>query len=467
MSLCQSVTSVRRAVAALSLAACVSLCHISTCALAQSEITKLVPPDAAAIDHFGCSLALCGDVALVGAYRHDPLGIHDAGAAYVYRFDGAQWHQQQKLFACVPDSSACFGCAVDLDGDTALIGAAGDDDFGELSGSAYIFRFDGSDWTQHQKLLPSEPAPDTWFGRTVALAGDLAVIGADGFLAFPHYAGAAYVFRNNGSTWVEEAKLEPADGDGNDRFGCALALNDEFIFVGAIQNGGSVASPGAAYVFRYDGLHWIQHQKLVPADAEHGDLFGWSVALHDDFAFIAAPKNDETALDAGAVYCYSFDGSAWCQRQKLLFPDGKTGDWLGSALAPGDERLLVGAHGVSDCRGAACVFTFDQSSWVAENRIFASDGLAEDRFGEAVALDGELILVGASFHDAADFNAGAAYAFAFCPADINVDGIVDVLDLLKVLAHWGQSGEASDITGDGIVDVLDLLEVLASWGPCP
>ncbi len=181
------------------------------------EIQKLLASDGHSGSMFGLSLSASGDTAVVGS----PLKWgreHSEGAAYVYRWDGSAWAEQQKLVASDAARADHFGLSVSIRGDVILVGAYRNDDNGENSGSAYVFRYDGSRWREEQKLTASDAAERDWFGTTVSIDGDTAVVGSIwGDRRFAD-TGAAYVFRWNGSRWVEEQKLVASDGADGDQF---------------------------------------------------------------------------------------------------------------------------------------------------------------------------------------------------------------------------------------------------------
>jgi hypothetical protein len=147
-------------------------------------------------------VALSGDTALVGAYFDDDAGS-DAGAAYVFVRSGTSWSQQDKLIASDAAAADLFaGGLIALDGDTALIGAPFDDDAGSQSGSAYVFVRSGTSWSQQEKLTASDAADGDGFGATsVALSGDIALIGAYRDDDGGSDAGSAYIFERSGTSW--------------------------------------------------------------------------------------------------------------------------------------------------------------------------------------------------------------------------------------------------------------------------
>ena len=343
------------------------------------EEAKLLPSDGAAEDIFGISVAVSGDGALIGA----------DGAAYLFRFDGTTWSEEAKLLPSdgpVPS----FGGSVGVSGQTAVIGA---------SGAAYVFRFDGTTWSEEAKLLPSDgPVPS--FGGFVAVSGQTAVIGA---------SEAAYVFRFDGTTWSEEAKLLPSDG-ASLGFGSRVAVSGGTALIGADRDDDQGFQAGSAYVFRFDGTTWVEEAKLLASDALAGARFGAGVALDGDTALIGAPFDG-----VGSVYVFRFDGTSWTEETKLHASDGAGQDFFGR-LAVGifGDTAVIGAPGHDDSgtdSGAAYVFRFDGTTWIEEAKLLASDGVAFDFFGETVGLSGDTAVIGAAFDDDNGTDSGSAYVF--------------------------------------------------------
>ncbi len=268
-----------------------------------SEEQKLTASDADAFDQFGNAVALSGDRAIVGALGNDDAGLN-SGAAYVFAFDGSTWTEEQKLTASDADAEDLFGNAVALSGDRALIGAGLNDDAGSGSGAAYVFAFDGSTWTEEQKLTASDANAEDLFGASVAISGDHALVGATSDDDGGFNSGAAYVFAFDGSIWAEEQKLTASDADAGDQFGQSVSLSGDRALVGAIGDGDAGSFSGAAYVFAFDGSTWAEEQKLTASDADEFAQFGFSVSLSGDRALVGAIGDDDAASGSGAAYVF-------------------------------------------------------------------------------------------------------------------------------------------------------------------
>ncbi|MHC5004810.1 MAG: FG-GAP repeat protein, partial [Planctomycetota bacterium] len=149
----------------------------SQCDGGEMTIEELLATDSLGYEQFGYAVAVSGNVALVGANEDDDLGSN-SGSAYVFRFDGNGWTQEQKLLASDGAGGDMFGLSVALAGDVAVIGAPRNDDAGSNSGSAYVFRFDGDSWVEEQKLVAPDGASWDALGTSVGLSGGQVLAGA-------------------------------------------------------------------------------------------------------------------------------------------------------------------------------------------------------------------------------------------------------------------------------------------------
>ena len=278
-----------------------------------TQQAKLTASDGAAVDLFGYSVALSGDTVLIGArFDDDDVNGVDSGSVYVFTRCGTSWSQQAKLTAADGGAGDEFGYSVALSGDTAVITANADDSDvnGVDSGSAYVFTRSGTDWSQQAKLTAADGAAGDLFGVRVALAGDTALIGArlDDDDVNGVDSGSAYVFTRSGDGWSQQAKLTAADGGAGDWFGYTVALADDTALIGAgNHDGANGVDSGSAYVFTRSGTTWSQKTKLTAADGKPGDQFGGKVAISGNAAVVGARLVDDVdkGVDSGSVYIFT------------------------------------------------------------------------------------------------------------------------------------------------------------------
>jgi len=377
------------------------------------EQVKMTASDAAADDWFGASVSLAGDRALVGAYADDDAGS-GSGSAYVFYWDGTSWTEEAKLTASDAAAGDNFGNSVSLSGNRALVGAYFDDDAGSLSGSAYVYYWDGTSWSEEAKLTASDGAAGDIFGASVSLAGNRALVGAIADDDAGSGSGSAYVFYWDGTSWTEEAKLAASDAAAGDSFGISVSLSGSRALVGVWRDDDGGIDSGSAYVFFWNGTSWTEEAKLTASDAAAEDRFGRSVSLSGNRALVGAFKDDDAGVDSGSAYVFFWDGTSWTEEAKLTASDSAADDFFGIALSLSGDRALVGASKDEDAgslSGSAYVFFWDGTSWAEEIKLTASDAAAGDIFGGSVSLAGARALVGASQDDDDGINSGSAYDF--------------------------------------------------------
>ncbi len=359
-------------------------------------------------DYFGCDVAIDGDTALIAAPADDNWN----GSVYVYTRTGTTWTQQQKLTPSDPGVDDCFGIRIALQGDTALIGA--DDEFSQDSpGAAYVFTRTGTTWTEQQKLIP--PDGDAFDGFcNVALDTDTAIIGAPYDDDNGVDSGATYVFTRSGDTWTQQAKLFAADPMEGELFGYEVSLDGDTAVMVTYDWWNDTVNPGAAYVFTRMGTTWTQQAKLVGSDTVPGDTFGIDVSLDDDTVIVGAVNDDDQGPYSGTAFVFTRTGTTWTQQAKLLASDGTYWDWFGGSVSLQGDTALIGAADDEDNgagSGSAYVFTRTGTTWSEQQHLLASDGAAQDNFGWPVYLDGDTAFIGAWYDPAQGPNAGSVYVF--------------------------------------------------------
>ncbi len=362
-----------------------------------SEQAKLVPAGGTASDAFGSHVSLSGNRALVGADRDSDNGVN-SGAAYVFVFDGTTWKEEAKLKPADGGGQDVFGKSVCLLGDRAIIGADNDQDNGALGGAAYVFVFDGTTWIEQAKLTPADQKRSGYFGTSVSLSGDRALVGSTGANGGK---GAAYVFAFDGAAWTQEAKLTAGDGESSDGLGVSVSLAGDRALAGS-------QLARAAYVFISRGASWSQEAKLTVVEVGQ-QSFGAMVSLSTDRALIGAPFDEENGVWSGAAYVFAFDGTTWNEEAKLVADDEEANDFFGESVSLSGTRALVGAsRNSSDGPSAAYLFSFDGAQWNQQRKFTPSDGPIGNFNSVSVSLSGKRGLLGTA--DSA-YNNGAAYIF--------------------------------------------------------
>ena len=341
------------------------------------EHKKLVASAGAADNYFGFSVSIDGDYAIIGAHADDSF----TGAAYIFKRDGTTWTKQAKLLASDGAAFDFFGGSVSIDGDYAIIGAPGD-----IRGSAYVFKRDGTSWTQKKKLTASDGAAGDQFGCSVSICGDYAIIGAWYDDDNGDNSGSAYIFKRVGSNWNEQDKLLASDGAGG-HFGCSVSIDGDYVIIGAEWSDSS-------YVFKREGTIWTQEDKLSASDYVSGDYFGCSVSIDGDYAIIGAYFKN---YYHGSAYVFKRTGTSWAEEDKLTASDDRGYGFSFSVSIDGDYAIIGAPWDLENGyeHGSAYIFKRDGTNWNEQDKLHASDGAEVDHFGCSVSIDGDYTLIGA------------------------------------------------------------------------
>jgi hypothetical protein len=369
---------------------------------------KLLAADGTAGDNLGWSVSISGDWAITGAIG-DGDGVKiNAGSAYIFKWNGTSWIQQQKLTASDSSADDQFGWSVSVSGDSAIVGAIGDD---SSRGAAYIFRWNGTNWSQQQKLIAADGEVEDFFGISVAIDGNYAIIGAVGD---DSAKGSAYIFKWNGTNWSQQAKITASDGIAEDSFGNSVSLYGDTAIIGVSADDDNGSYSGSVYVFRRDGVLWSQQQKLTAADGAAEDNFGVSVSINGDRLIIGSLGDDDNGSNSGSAYMFTWNGASWSQQQKLTPSDGAAEDFFGCSVSICDNYVVVGAHHDDDRgvdAGSAYIFEWNGASWSQQAKLLADDGAAGDSLGTSVSISGGKPIAGARFDDDKGADSGSAYIF--------------------------------------------------------
>ena len=436
---------------------------------AQCDTTRVLASDAQTQDNFGSAVALDGDVMVVGAWNEDTSGS-DAGAAYVYRRSGANWVEEAKLVPSDGEANDLFGHAVAIDGDVIAVGGYAGVQIGIINGAVYVYRFDGVDWIEEQKLTTSLPALSDFFSYSVAVDGDRVAVGDPGNSIFTSPPGRVFVFDYNGVSWNETAMVTASDGHDNDAFGWAIDFDDDRLLVGAPQLDGLGTTRGGAYLFSEAGGTWTE-QVLLTAGGADFDQLGWSVALDGDRAVATALQIESGAgpTGPGKAVVYEDDGSGWSEVAELTALSIGSGMDFGHSVAIAGDSVVVGAPSARTS-GVGVHFGFDGLAWSEVGLIEPALASNADDLGFSVAIDVGRVALSAPLHDFASINAGACFVVelgttdpSFVRAEVNGDGTTDVGDAIWILTYIFQDGDpppcerAADANGDTTIDLGDAI----------
>ena len=435
-----------------------------------NEFAKLLASDGQVEDRFGSAIDLDGDIAVIGA-PDDDAHADNIGSAYIFTRDSSgTWAESAKLVPSDGTWGDSFGGTVAVDGDVVVIGARLHDALGDNSGAVYVFTRDSADsWAETTRLTASDGARGDQFGWSVDVNRDTVIVGAIYSDATGSFTGSAYVFvRDDSGTWSEQAKLLPADVARYDEFGSSVAVDEDSALVGAANDDDNGRNSGSAYIFtRSRSGEWTERAKLLAGDGVEKDGFGLSVDLHGDTALIAAPYNGSRA---GAVYVFSRDiTGSWSQQAKLTASDGAAEDYFGWSVVLDGRVAAAGAHfhsGGVYRGGTVYVFMQNDESWSEVLKLLASDRHMNDVLGsrDALGLSGGTILAGAIGDDNNGRQSGSAYVFDLgLITEVEID--IRPFSRRNWIVPWARGFVPVAILGSTTFDALQVDLASIEFGP--
>ena len=320
------------------------------------------------------------------------------GTVYVFRRRSTGWEEAARLRASDGVRDDGFGAAITVDGGTLLVSAAARDE----GGAVYVFeRSSAGDWMEVDRLPAVDIDPRGDYGATLALVGDIAMVGAPALTAASAEspaAGAVYVFERSRGGWSAGAVL--SEGDAGNGFGAALALQSGRVLVGAPL----ADSAGTAYSFSGDGGLWRLDGTILARGVRRGDRFGASLTSDGDEALVAAPGRNG---GEGVVFTFrrERDGGEWSSVGRLIPFDGFQSDGFGASLGLGDGEVWVGSPQAGGRRGAAYVFSREISGgWGSVTKIMDAGVGSGGGFAAALDVEDDLAVLGVS---GADYGVGS------------------------------------------------------------
>ncbi|MFQ5413150.1 MAG: FG-GAP repeat protein [Phycisphaerae bacterium] len=455
--------------------------------LAWVEEAKLAPSDGQALDWFGFSVSFDTDVVVIGAPLASP------NCCFGHAGVGCEQAACQGS-VCAADA---FCCDTQWDGICANLAQGICDTCG--SGTAYVYRNVGGNWVAEGKLIANDAATDDFFGWSVRVRGDVAIVGAYGDDGAGPDSGAAYVFRFNGGSWVEEAVLTAADAAVLDWFGYSVSISGDVAIVGALlddDDDGALLKSGSAHVYYFDGSTWAEQVTPSASDNEAGDRFGRSVAVLDGVAVVGAYLDDDACVDN--VFCnsgsvYTFGGLTDCNDNDTLdacdIASGDSQDENGDGVPDECQLRIVSSDppdGAIDARqpsepdgsnadgwdAIAVTFTGDTSALTPADFVVTLDppGAAPSitevsAAGDTITLTFDSFIPVAAWTIVTHTESDTSVRIGYLPADVNNDRMSNANDILALIDALNGVGEPlaayqTDIDRGGASNPNDILRTI-------
>jgi hypothetical protein len=396
-----------------SLLSIATLCAAAGLAAGQCATAKLTSTDAASDEQFGTSAAISGKFAIIGCPGDSVSPYTSSGAAYVFEHNGAGWYPIQKLRSGDPGTQEFFGTSVAIDGDYAVVGCPSDTYAGYSQlGSVYVFHRVNGSWLQEFNILSPDNGhrhSSNRFGNAVSISGSTISIAAQ---YEDNSAGAAYVFTRSGTTWSLQQRIQPSGLGYPDFFGSSISLDANTIAVGATGddsvNGNAT---GAVYVFVRTGSSWSQQVKLVGSSSGSSAQVGRSVAISGDkltFSTIEAPS--------GVVYSFHRVGTSWFAEAKMLPPNPSQSSYFGQSMSMSGAgtRLAIGrSRAGAGVGGRVGVYERVNNLWSLSAHLVSPENSNNHDFGNSCAISSSgTVIAGDQGNDFAGLaNPGAAFVY--------------------------------------------------------
>ena len=375
-------------------------------AMAETILTQMPTqafsnPNPAEDDRFGYPVAIDGDAVVIGAYNKD-AGATDSGEAYLYKASTGEL--LQTFQNPNPTNSDIFGVSVAIDGDAVAIGTYNKDAGATDSGEAYLYK--ASTGELLQIFQNPNPADSDYFGRSVAIDEDAVVIGAYNKDAGATDSGEAYLYKaSTGELLQTFQNPNPADSD---YFGRSVAIDGDAVVIGTNNKDVGATDSGEAYLYKASTGELLQtFQNPNPALV---DYFGISVAIDGDAVVIGADRKDAGATNSGEAYLYKASTGELVKIFKN--PNPEDYDCFGNSVAIDEDAVVIAAFlkdaGATDS-GEAYLYKASTGELL---QTFQNPNPSEkDNFGESVAIDGDVVVIGDLYKDAGAENSGAAYLY--------------------------------------------------------
>ena len=325
------------------------------------EMAMLTANDGGAGHNFGTSVSISGDYAAIGATKYSGT-YADQGAVYIFHRIGNNWVQENRLSALSPAAGDQLGKSVCINGDYLIAGASNSS---SGNGKAFIYkRSTGTIWGTLAVLSPSVSTSNTFFGFSVSISGDYALVGAPGEEVnnIPQ-RGAGYIYKRNGNFWNFLSKI--GEGTAGDSFGAGVSIDGNYIAIGATRYANPAGRLGCAYVY-IKGAEWINgqafHTRITPDDSEITDIsFGNSVRINQTLLLVGASVSTVAGIPLhGVANIYQRYGTSWQKIRNIKDDNGEFQQLFGASVSLYNNEVLIGAPGKYSGKGAVFFLNIEQ-----------------------------------------------------------------------------------------------------------
>jgi len=359
----------------------------------------------------GAGVWLQGDLLAVGAPDTGQLsGESLIGTVYLYRNIGGTWQKEAEVAPPVNYASGSFGQSVAISGDMLLVGYPGDDSIANRAGSVCVYRNIGGTWTYQSKLPAVGLTQLIEFGHSIDFDGDVAVVGGSG----SDTIGAAQVFTRSGDTWTHTATLIPPVDVNDDFYGSTIAIDGDRIVVGSHDTRTGSNPAGVVFVFEKVGAAWEYSATITPSQPTFTLDFGYSVDVQGDRIIVGTTRDAQFGANSGAAFIYQLEANTWMLNDKITRPGAGSQQYFGHKVSFDGDFVYISAPSViNQVAGFGDVFKMIDDpvdGWVEVARFEAADSLQfAANFGANFTIDGDNIAIGC--YDTATGDPGRVHCY--------------------------------------------------------
>jgi hypothetical protein len=362
---------------------------------AISEYNPVADATAATGDLFGNSVSVSGNYAIVGASSDDVGANNNQGSASIYQLAGGNWVLMQKITDATGAANDFFGYSVYISGNYAIVGAYGDDFGANIDqGSVSIYQLTGGSWVLMQKVTDVTGSTGDFFGASVSISGNYAAVGAPADNVGANIdQGSAIIYQLTGGSWVLMQKVTDVTGGAGDFLGVGISISGNYFIVGGPYDAvGANTDQGSVNIYQLTGGSWVIMQKITNPTGATSDNFGLAVSISGNYAIVGEPYSEVGAnIDQGSASIYQLIGGSWVLMEKITAVTGAANDYFGYSVSLSGNYVIIGTQaddvGANLEQGSANIYQRVGLGWQKVQYVTDPGGNANDYFGTSVGFD--------------------------------------------------------------------------------